>query len=152
MTTRPLRPVLRGAVLACAVLSFHTIPAQAAYQLTPLPGIDPQSGQTYASDLSEGGRFIVGMTRPDPSGTPRPVIWVDGQMTFLPHAPNATGLNGAAIGINSAGTIVGSMPYVSDMVRTELYTHAVVWKGGALLDLGTSRCPGSTPIRSQAPC
>jgi len=60
----------------------------------------------------------------------RPVRWKRGVITELPTLPGS--LRGEALGINGRGHIVGS----SSQADTGLPSHAVLWRGDKLFDLG----------------
>ena len=139
ITMRYSALVLRPSLVLIAMLS-SPVQAQVLYHITPLPGMNSPTGTTVATDLSEDGRVIVGRTDPKQNGKvgathPRATQWTDGEMSILPHFTPSFGLNGGATGVNAAGTVVGGL-YYSFSSEFKHYTHAVVWKDGAIHDLG----------------
>jgi probable HAF family extracellular repeat protein len=70
-----------------------------------------------------------------PEGGTHACVWKDGLQRFLPELPGA--INSQANGINDAGWIVGECG--TDKFTDEGFedTHAVLWRGDEVLDLGT---------------
>jgi len=135
-----MRALFPTTVFAVSILATPAAQAQVLYDLTVLEGMNTPDGWRHARGLSEDGRTVFGQVRLAISGRgaknfPRAVAWRDGELDALPRLPGAQGLNGGPTGMNDAGTIVGSMHYSQDQ-QFYFDTHAVLWQGGGIVDLG----------------
>lgn len=88
-------------------------------------------GPGYASSINASG-VIAGQVRTieDDRFHMRPAIWQNGNPTLLPYL-GGDELNHYAADINDSGTVVGAS------MGPDAVMHAVIWRNGALTDLGT---------------
>jgi probable HAF family extracellular repeat protein len=81
-----------------------------------------------ANALNDHG-VIVGLAAVPGGSDPRAVEWVNGQLSVLPGLGAAS--NAQANAVNEAGDVVGSSWSATNL----LPQHAVMWKGGQVIDL-----------------
>jgi probable HAF family extracellular repeat protein len=95
-------------------------------------------GGSRAYDINDAGQVVGNSELAPESEVVHAFLWTGGKMTDLGSLGGANGFSSARA-INEAGDIVGGSS-IGEAARSE--GHAVLWRDGAIIDLG----PGFSPL------